>query len=35
VGPHREQTITIRDPYQVVPLQVGQLLQSLGGERKT
>jgi adenylosuccinate synthase len=30
VGPHREQTITIRSPYQVVPLQVGQLLQSLG-----
>ena len=30
VGPHREQTITIRNPYNVVPLQVGQLLQSLG-----
>jgi adenylosuccinate synthase len=29
VGPHREQTITIRNPYNVVPLQVGQLVQSL------
>ncbi|MEO8287297.1 MAG: adenylosuccinate synthase [Chloroflexota bacterium] len=30
VGPHRDQTITLRNPYKVVPLQVGQLLQSLG-----
>lgn len=30
VGPHREQTIVIRNPYNVVPQQVGQLLQSLG-----
>jgi len=30
VGPHREQTISIRNPYNVVPLQVGQLVQSLG-----
>ncbi|HST04391.1 MAG TPA: adenylosuccinate synthase [Chloroflexia bacterium] len=30
VGPHREQTIILRNPYKVVPQQVGQLLQSLG-----
>ncbi len=30
VGPHREQTIMLRNPYKVVPQQVGQLLQSLG-----
>jgi adenylosuccinate synthase len=30
VGPHREQTITVRNPYKVVPQQMGKLLQSLG-----
>jgi adenylosuccinate synthase len=30
VGPHREQTITLRNPYKVVPQQMGKLLQSLG-----
>jgi adenylosuccinate synthase len=30
VGPHRQQTISIRNPYSVVPQQVGQLVQSLG-----
>jgi adenylosuccinate synthase len=30
VGPHREQTIMLRNPYKIVPQQVGQLLQSLG-----
>jgi len=30
VGPHRRATITVRNPYSVVPLHVGQLLQSLG-----
>ena len=30
VGPHRDQTIVLRNPYNVVPQQVGQLLQSLG-----
>ena len=29
VGPHREQTIMIRDPYKVLPQQVGQLVQTL------
>lgn len=29
VGPHRDQTIILRDPYNVVPQQVGQLVQSL------
>jgi adenylosuccinate synthase len=30
VGPHRDQTIIIRNPNKVVPQQVGQLVQSLG-----
>jgi adenylosuccinate synthase len=30
VGPHRDQTITLRNPYQAVRRQVGQLVQSLG-----
>jgi adenylosuccinate synthase len=32
VGPHREQTIMVRDPYKVVPQQVGKLVQTLGRE---
>jgi hypothetical protein len=30
VGPHRDQTILCRNPYNTVPQQVGQLVQSLG-----
>lgn len=30
VGPHRDQTIVLRNPYKVVPQQVEQLVQSLG-----
>jgi adenylosuccinate synthase len=30
VGPHREQTIMLRNPYKTLPQQMGQLLQSLG-----
>lgn len=33
VGPHREQSIIVRDPFSTVPQQVGQLVQSL--ERET
>jgi len=29
VGPHREQTITLRNPFNTLPQQVGQLVQSL------
>ena len=32
VGPHRDQTIILRNPYQTVPQQVGQLVQTLGRE---
>ncbi len=30
VGPHREQTIMVRNPFNSLPQQVGQLVQSLG-----
>lgn len=30
VGPHRDQTIMLRNPYSTLPQQVGQLVQSLG-----
>jgi adenylosuccinate synthase len=30
VGPHRDQTIMLRNPYNTVPQQVGQLVQTLG-----
>ena len=32
VGPHREQSIVVRDPFNVLPQQVGRLVHSLGGE---
>ena len=30
VGPHREQTISLRNPFSILPQQVGQLVQTLG-----